>query len=116
MLMLPNDLTQNFSDLLSGKSFPDNAKVSYLKWLRFYWDFCHRYYYDPYCSDSLPLFLHKLHEKRQSELQQKQARHAVSGAVAEPDGICYPVRNVLCESGAVAPVHKTFRPGLQRTE
>lgn len=76
--MLPADLTQKFNDLLVGKSFPDEARASYLKWLRFYWDFCNKYQYDPYCSESLPWFLHKLVEKRQSEQQQKQAGHSIT--------------------------------------
>ncbi|WP_411727954.1 tyrosine-type recombinase/integrase, partial [Methyloglobulus sp.] len=78
MLMLPADLMQKFNDLLIGKSFPDEARASYLKWLRFYWDFCNKYQYDPYCSESLSWFLHKLVEKRQSEQQQKQAGHSIT--------------------------------------
>lgn len=78
MLMLPTDLTQKFNDLLIRKLFPDNEKSLYLKWLRFYWDFCAKYHYDPYNTESLPLFLHKLQDKRQSEQQQKQARHAIT--------------------------------------
>jgi len=64
--------------LLVGKSFPDEARASYLKWLRFYWDFCNKYQYDPYRSESLSWFLHKLVEKRQSEQQQKQAGHSIT--------------------------------------
>jgi site-specific recombinase XerC len=78
MLMLPKDLKRKFYDLLAGKSFPDEARVSYLKWLRFYWDFCNKYQYDPYSSESLSWFLDKLAEKRQSEQQQKQARHSIT--------------------------------------
>jgi hypothetical protein len=78
MLTLPQDLSQKFNDLLTGKSFPDEARASYLKWLRFYWDFCKKYQYDPYSSESLSWFLHKLVEKRQSEQQQKQARHSIT--------------------------------------
>lgn len=78
MLMLPADLTQKFNDLLIGKSFPDKARATYFKWLRFYWDFCNKYRYNPYCSQSLPCFLDKLVEKRQSEQQQKQARHSIT--------------------------------------
>jgi hypothetical protein len=78
MLMLPADLTQKFNDLLIGKTFPDEARAAYLKWLRFYWDFCHKYQYDPYSSESLSWFLDKLVEKRQSEQQQKQARHSIT--------------------------------------
>jgi hypothetical protein len=50
----------------------------YAKWLRFYWDFCHKYRHDSFHLDSLPLFLKKLQDKQQSEPQQKQAQQAVS--------------------------------------
>jgi len=78
MLTLPKELSQKFNDLVTGKSFPDEARTSYLKWLRFYWDFCNKYQYDPHSSESLSWFLHKLVEKRQSEQQQKQARHSIT--------------------------------------
>jgi integron integrase len=78
MLTLPKDLSQKFNDLLAGKSFPDESKASYLKWLRFYWDTCNKYHYEPYSSESLSCFLRKLVEKRQSEQQQKQARHSIT--------------------------------------
>jgi hypothetical protein len=78
MLTLPKELSQKFNDLLAGKSFPDEARASYLKWLRFYWDFCNEYQYAPYSSESLSWFLHKLVEKRQSEQQQKQARQSIT--------------------------------------
>ncbi len=51
--------------------------ILYTKWLRFYWDFCHKYRHDSFHSDSLPLFLKKLQDKHQSR-QQKQAQQAVS--------------------------------------
>ena len=76
--MLPGDLSQQFNELLTRKSFPDEAKSTYLKWLRFYWDFCDKYHYNPYCPESLPRFLQKLVEKRQSDQQMKQAGHAVT--------------------------------------
>jgi len=78
MLMLPGDLSQQYNDLLIRKSFPDEAKSTYLKWLRFYWDFCDKYHFNPYCPESLPRFLQKLVEKRQSDQQLKQAGHAMT--------------------------------------
>ncbi len=76
--MLPVELSQKYNELLSRKSLSDDAKASCLKWLRFYWDFCEKYYYDPYCSESLSWFLQILIEKRQSDQQQKQASYAIS--------------------------------------
>jgi hypothetical protein len=64
--------------LLAGKSFPDDARAYYLKWLRFYWDFCNKYQYDPYSSESLSRFCINLVENRQSEQQQKQAGRSIT--------------------------------------
>jgi hypothetical protein len=36
MLMLPVDLSQQFNESLTRKPFPDEAKSTYLKWLRFF--------------------------------------------------------------------------------
>lgn len=66
MLMLPADLTKKFNELLIGKTFSNEFRASYVKRLRFYWDFCNKYQYEPYSSESLPCFLQKLVEKRQS--------------------------------------------------
>ncbi len=66
MLKLPDTLIQKFDNLLLSKSFSDKDKAVYKKWLRFYWDFCHKYQHDVFCSDSLPLFLKKLQDKNQS--------------------------------------------------
>lgn len=64
MFLLPVDLSQKFNELLTRKSFPDDVRASYLKWLRFYWDSCKKYNFDPFCSESLSWFLDKLGEKR----------------------------------------------------
>ncbi|MBF0201871.1 MAG: phage integrase N-terminal SAM-like domain-containing protein, partial [Desulfamplus sp.] len=50
----------------------------YKKWLRYYWDFCHKYGHSVSESKSLDLFLGKLREKKQKDFQIKQASDAVS--------------------------------------
>jgi hypothetical protein len=49
----------------------------YLKWLRYYLDFCHKYGHSESNSQSLPNFIRKLKEKRQTDVQQKQANEAI---------------------------------------
>jgi len=78
MLAIPPAIAEQLDQLLIGKSLPHTVRFSYRKWLRFYWDFCHKYHHDSFHSDSSPLFLRKLQDKHQSEPQQKQAHHAVS--------------------------------------
>ncbi|MCP4260619.1 MAG: hypothetical protein GY774_24290, partial [Planctomycetes bacterium] len=50
----------------------------YVKWLRYYLDFCNKYHFNSTDKINLPHFIKKLGEKKQSVLQQKQASHAVS--------------------------------------
>jgi hypothetical protein len=49
----------------------------YLKWLRYYLDFCEKYQFSHGQASSLPHFLRKLQEKKQSPVQQDQAGHAI---------------------------------------
>ncbi len=55
------------------RSVPADQRQDYLKWLRFYLDFCLKYRHPPRDSDSLQLFLHKMAAKNQSAAQQAQA-------------------------------------------
>jgi hypothetical protein len=59
MLLLPNDLAHQFSALLDREGISIPHKADYLKWLRFYWGFCHKYQYDLYFNESLSAFLGK---------------------------------------------------------
>ncbi|CCE23467.1 integron integrase [Methylotuvimicrobium alcaliphilum] len=77
MLNLPDTLSRQFTAQLDQKQHPENIKHFYRKWLRFYWDFCHKYHYDPYHRSSLPSFLDKLDQKGQSAQQREQARQAI---------------------------------------
>jgi len=78
------DLTEYRHLLASYTSLLDQNKVShsfkpfYLKWLRFYLDFCQKYDHNPENPLSLPLFLQKLKLKGQSDVLLKQANHAVN--------------------------------------
>ena len=77
MRQLPDDLNQSFSQMLISKSLRKPEQYFCSKWLRYYWDFCHKYHHNPFLPESLPLFLAKLQEKKQTEQQQNQARFAI---------------------------------------
>jgi hypothetical protein len=51
---------------------------AYQKWLRYYLDFCQKYHFPPKQGKSLPAFMQKLQEKRQSKVQQEQAAAAIT--------------------------------------
>mgnify|MGYP000320625559 FL=1 len=78
MLTLPEKINQPFQQFLINKGLSDKDRYPYNKWLRFYWDFCQKYHHSAFDQSSLALFLTKLREKGQSEVQRKQASLAIS--------------------------------------
>jgi integron integrase len=67
-----------FVEIAEGRGLSRPEVLDYLKWLRYYLDFCAKYNDPPRDSDSLPLFLQKLTSKGQSVEQQKQAADSIS--------------------------------------
>jgi integron integrase len=78
MLNLPSALRTEFDACLRNAAIPKPAHGAYTKWLRYYLDFCRKYHFPHSEQESLPHFLHKLQEKKQTQAQQQQASHAVS--------------------------------------
>ena len=66
-----------FRAALDAKRIPANQQHHFLRWLRFYLDFCAKYGYEPYDSRSLPHFIKKLQSKNQGPFQQQQATEVV---------------------------------------
>jgi hypothetical protein len=62
---------------MDKKNVPDSFTSFYLKWLRFYLDFCQKYGHIPENSSSLPLFIQKLRSKKQSNSFLQQADCAI---------------------------------------
>jgi hypothetical protein len=63
MLAIPPAIRAQFEGLLRGRMAPVNAHSSYLKWLRFYLDFCRKYHFSHGEKASLAHFLRKLQEQ-----------------------------------------------------
>ena len=78
MLKIPSALQTQFETCLRNTTMPKHVQAAYTKWLRYYLDFCQRYHFPHAQKESLPRFLHKLQEKKQTKAQQQQASHAVS--------------------------------------
>ena len=72
MRKLPAELLSSYNFLLVSKNIPEGYHAHYLKWLRYYLDFCNKYQFNESNPKSLPDFIGKLKEKRQSAAQQKQ--------------------------------------------
>ncbi|NIR50808.1 integron integrase [candidate division KSB1 bacterium] len=77
MLTIPAQLKNDYARLLAQRSIPSHSHNQYMKWLRFYLDFCHKYHHDSTNQGSLAHFIKKLQEKSQSPRQKSQASHAI---------------------------------------
>ena len=77
MRKIPTSINAHFNALLNKSKIPKRYQNHYLKWLRYYLDFCHKYGFSESNSQSLPKFVQKLKEKRQTDEQQKQANQAI---------------------------------------
>jgi integron integrase len=78
MLTIPSFLQTQFQEYLRNRTIPNTIQAAYLKWLRYDLDFCQKYHFPPEYKESLPHFLKKLQEKRQTQAQQEQAAQAVT--------------------------------------
>ncbi|MCK5312152.1 MAG: hypothetical protein KAJ62_08580 [Desulfobacteraceae bacterium] len=73
MIQIQKQLIQQYDALLEKENISFDKRDYYKKWLRYYLDFCNKYNHDPKKADSLPGFINKLRDKKQSKLQQGQA-------------------------------------------
>jgi site-specific recombinase XerD len=77
MLNIPSPLQAQFVEWLRNRAVANSSIASYLKWLRYYLDFCEKYHFPNAQTDSIPHFLGKLQQKKQTEAQQREAVHAI---------------------------------------
>ncbi len=78
MITVPSELQCRFENMMREKGVPDRLRRQYKKLLRYYYlDFCQKYSFLCEQTDSLPLFLGKLQEKKQTAVQQEQASSAI---------------------------------------
>ena len=78
MLAIPSTLQKQFEKYLISKAISNTSHGVYKKWLRYYLDFCRKYHFSPEHQTSLPHFIQKLQEKRQTRSQQEQASKAIA--------------------------------------
>ena len=78
MLAIPLALGRLYDTLRERTGVAAEYRPHYRKWLRFYWDFCHKYNVEPTARQSFPAFRDKLRTQNQSAAQIKQAYHAIS--------------------------------------
>ena len=73
MLDIPSQLKNEYARLLTQRNIPSHSHNQYLRWLRFYLDFCTKYHHNPARHNSMTFFISKLKEKNQTPRQQEQA-------------------------------------------
>jgi len=89
MQQVPADIWAAFERHLDQAQVPADQRPDYHKWVRYYFDFCHKYGQSPTAPTSLGPFLTKLASKNQSVGQRSQASAAVRlliQSVPEPVG------------------------------
>ena len=78
MLAILTALRAQFEERLLEKAIPRKTHWFFVKWLRYYLDFCKKYDFPDAKKGSLAPFLRKLQEKKQTRVQQRQAADAVA--------------------------------------
>lgn len=77
MKKIPASLVSQYMSLLNKNGVAASRQTHYLKWLRYYLDFCEKYMFEPSNPKSSPDFIRKLKEKRQNEKLREQAQAAI---------------------------------------
>ena len=78
MKQIPQSTKVRYDAQLFQHHIPKKLHPYYLKWLRFYLDFCRKYNFKESEKESLPHFIKKLKAKKQTDQQQNQAFDAIS--------------------------------------
>ena len=77
MLAMPSRLQSEYRAWLRNRAIPMNQHGFFMKWLRYYIDFCQKYRMVDSEERRLGSFVDKLLEKKQTKAQQEQATQAI---------------------------------------
>ena len=99
MIQVPYQIQSKYKAVLIEKAVPEKNHHLYLKWLRYYLDFCLKYKFNQSNEESHPEFLNKLREKNQTSQQQNQALNA----------LLFFFRHIKKESGEVKDIPRAKR-------
>jgi integron integrase len=111
MIQIPAQLLCQYTTFIAHQGVVPQEQRSYVKWIRFYFDFYHKYNFRQ-CSDAgLSAFMEKLKEKKQSPKQIRQAHHAVTLYCTS----LYQAAGKLKNNHAQGPKGTTYLPAHNRT-
>ena len=78
MVVIPHAVVCVYQEAVARDDIPVEQRAHYVRWLRYFLDFCHKYHHDPAASESFLPFEAKLIEKHQADWMRQQARRAVA--------------------------------------
>ena len=78
MQKVPYDIWTQYDAFLTAKVNDVSHHENLKKWFLYFWDFRTKYHPPDSRSEQVRLFIEKLQNKGQSEVQQKQTAHAIS--------------------------------------
>ena len=77
LIQINQNLLISYNRELVCKNIPAREQQYYVKWLKYYLDFCNKYKLNPADAGSITHFIEKLHSKRKSTFQKQQAQKAI---------------------------------------
>ncbi len=77
LIQINQNLLVSYHRELVSRNIPGNEHRFYVKWLRYYLDFCNKYKFNPSNIGSISPFIEKLDSKKQSSFQKQQAQKAL---------------------------------------
>jgi len=77
MFQIPPGFLNKYKYTLSQKAIPVQKQSYFIKWFRYYWNFCLKYNFNKSDPKSLPHFIKKLESKKQSKFNLIQASDAI---------------------------------------
>ena len=78
LIQINQNLLNSYKRELAHQNIPVKEQRVYVKCLKYYLDFCHKYNFNHSNINSLPFFIENLHSKKQSSFQEQQAQKAVN--------------------------------------
>lgn len=91
MLSIDDATSTAYRSALQQAGVPVSSHGYYLKWIRYFLDYCAKYNQENASAERVRLFLDKLRSKGQSEIQCRQAAHAVSLYMEMSENVSSPV-------------------------
>jgi hypothetical protein len=65
MIQIPAHFISQYIKFIAERGVQPAGQQYYVKWLRYYLDFCHKYTFQQNAVESLAAFIEKLQEKKQ---------------------------------------------------